>query len=164
MQRPVIQIQKDSTDRVIEIIGLIALFLLIGLPIYFYNQLPDIIPTHFDFNGQPDDFQSKWLIWLGPIVGLAMYILLSVINKAPHKFNYPVSLTEENVEQQYIIATKMIRVLRTIIVAMFAYLAYASIQISMNNQNDLGAWFLPLFLITLFGAIGYFLYQAKAKA
>ncbi|MEQ8549431.1 MAG: hypothetical protein RIC03_16080 [Cyclobacteriaceae bacterium] len=46
MDRPKLKIELDASDWTIEIIGASFLIPLIGYPIYYFNELPDIIPRH----------------------------------------------------------------------------------------------------------------------
>lgn len=160
MANPKITIEKENIDSIIELIGIISIFLLIGVPMYYYSSLPEIIPIHFDGSGQADDFGRKAMIWLLPIIGLLTYIGIAYINNKPHTFNYAVKITAENAERQYRIAMKFIRILNTIIAGVFAYLTYSSIQVALENQNGLSSYFLPLFLIILFVPMGFALYKS----
>lgn len=163
MKRPKIKIEKTSIDIVTEIIGLIGVVLLIGLPLYYFNTLPETIPRHFGANGEPDGFSGKGIIWALPIIGVLMYVGLFWLNKYPHTFNYPQKVTEENVEGLYTMGTKMIRTLNTIIASVFAYITYSTIQTALGNQNGLGAWFTPVFMLLIFGVTGYFLFKSTSK-
>ena len=51
MDRPRIKIGLDISDWVMELFGGIFLILMIGFPIYYLNELPDIIPRHFKRSG-----------------------------------------------------------------------------------------------------------------
>ena len=62
MKRPKPEIKKDKSDLVIEIVGLVALAVLIGLPLLKFGDLPGDIPRHFGFNGEPDAFGNKWIV------------------------------------------------------------------------------------------------------
>ena len=58
-ERPKLHIKLDTYDKIIEAIGWIGLLILIILPIYYYPELPEIIPRHFDLNGKPDGYGNK---------------------------------------------------------------------------------------------------------
>ncbi len=163
MKRPKMKIEKTLIDIVTEIIGLIGVVLLIGLPLYYFNTLPETIPRHFGANGEPDGFSGKGIIWALPIIGVLMYVGLFWLNKYPHTFNYPQKVTEENAEGLYTMGTKMIRTLNTIITSVFAYITYSTIQTALGNQNGLGAWFTPVFMLLIFGVTGYFLFKSTSK-
>ncbi|MEO9966584.1 MAG: DUF1648 domain-containing protein [Reichenbachiella sp.] len=163
MERPKINIKLDFSDYIIEIIGAVFIILMIGWPLYFFNELPDAIPRHFNAAGEPDRFSQKNTIWSMPALGLFSYISMFILNKFPHIFNYPKEITEENAERQYRIATKLIRTLNMLISASFFYISIRTIQTALNEQDGLGIFFLPIFLLTIFGTIGIYMYQALKK-
>lgn len=71
---------------------LIWIFLLIPFVFIaiYWNQFPDKFPTHFNFNGEPDDYSSKLQgVFLMPVINILMYfvfILLPIID--PSRKNY----------------------------------------------------------------------------
>ena len=163
MERPKLKIKLQPIDNVIEWIGILGLVILIGLPIYFYDQLPDIIPTHFGANGEADAFSGKGMIWTLPIIGFVMFMGLFWLNKHPHNFNFPQKVTKENAKRLYTTGTRMIRTLDALITWLFTYITYSTIQVAMGNQSGLGKWFLPVFMISTLGTTAYFLYKSMKK-
>ncbi len=160
MNRPKIKIELDSTDKAISAVGFLAAITLILLPIYYYDSLPEIIPRHFGLDGKPDSFGGRELLWILPAVGLVLYLGLLILNKYPHIFNYLIEITEKNAKRQYTIATKMMRTLNTLIVCLIAYIIFATINTALGNQNGLGVYYTPLFLVLIFGNIGYYIFQS----
>lgn len=163
MDRPRLKIQLEPIDSLIEVIGIIGLILLIGLPIIYFSELPETIPRHFGFNGQPDGFSGKGIIWTLPIVGVVMYVGMFWLNKYPHIFNYPQQITEDNAERLYKMATRMMRTLNALIACIFAYITHSTIQTALGNQNGLGTLFTPVFMVLIFGTVGYFLFKSVKK-
>lgn len=159
MERPRQDIRLERIDQILEIVGIIGLALLIGLPIFFYGALPDVIPRHYNAVGQPNGYSEKGIIWALPAIGLILYLGLSLLNRYPHKFNYPQRVTKENAARQYKNATRMLRMLNCIIAGVFVYITYSTIRTALGKQNGLGDYFLPTFLALMFGTIGYFLYK-----
>ncbi len=53
----------------------------------------------------------------------------------------------------------MIRLLNTLIVFNFSYITYATIKTALGEQSGLGNYFIAVFLISIFGTIGYFIYK-----
>lgn len=61
-----------------------------------YEILPDRIPSHFGFSGQPDGWVEKENI---PFLLLAMavvYIVLTIAGLFPKIINFPVKITPQN--------------------------------------------------------------------
>ena len=163
MERPKIKIEPDASDYIMEIIGAIFLILMISWPLYFFQELPDTIPRHFNAAGEPDGFSQKNTLWTLPSIGLAMYVGMLILNRYPHSFNYPGEITEENAERQYRAATKLIRAINVLIAASFFYIGYSIIQTALNKQVGLGTAFLPVFLLLILVTIGTYMHQALKK-
>jgi len=161
LDKPRIEIKLRPIDRVIEAIGVLALILLIALPLYYFDKLPETIPRHFGPNGEPDAYSGKSIIWTLPIIGVIMYFGLYWLNKYPHVFNYPKQVTTENARSLYTYGTRMIRTLNTIIACLFTYITYATIQVALGYQTGLGNWFMSIFITLIFGSIGYFSYKSS---
>lgn len=69
---------KWRVKREILPFGIMALFII--LSIYFYPDLPETIPSHFDINGMPDQFSPKLHLMLSLFgVTVGMYLLLTFI-------------------------------------------------------------------------------------
>ncbi|WP_299440044.1 DUF1648 domain-containing protein [uncultured Aquimarina sp.] len=156
MSNPIIRVNKEAIDIVLEILTFVGLGILILAPIFYINELPEMIPTHFNAQGLPDDYSSKSTIWFLPVVGLVMGIGLYILNRFPHIFNYPAEITEDNAFRQYKNATRLIRVLNLTITWTFVFIIYKSIAVALNRSEGLGAWFIPVFIGVMIGPIAYF--------
>jgi uncharacterized membrane protein len=124
-----------------------------------YNHLPDTIPRHYNFVGQPDGYSGKSIIFILPALTIVIYLLMTIGPRFPHIFNYPFQLTDENAERQYRNMTFMIRTLKIIIIVIFGYLTYATIQNGLGKMQGLGTWFTPVTLLLLLGTVVYFTYK-----
>jgi len=160
-ERPKIKLPLSSLDQVIEFIGIAFLLFMFVLPLRYYGDIPGKIPTHFNAAGTPDGFGSKATIWLLPLTGLALWLLMTIVNRFPDKFNFPVKITEENAPDQYRIATRMIRILKCVILIMFSFISYRTIQTALGKEAGLGKIFLPVFLVVTFGIVIIFFFKAN---
>lgn len=89
-----------------------------------YTSLPQTIPTHFDFDGKADQFGSKKYSFLMPAVLTVLYFLFAYVVRTPESSNYPVEITEENENAQFLIMKIFIRWLFLLISFIF-----------LNNQD-----------------------------
>jgi uncharacterized membrane protein len=158
-KRPRIPINLTTTDYLFEIIGLIGIACLIVLPIYFFNDLPDQIPKHFNALGQVDSYGNRGIIWLLPAIGLFLYIGLTVLNRFPFAFNYPTKVTNDNAERLYTLGTRTVRLLKIIVVLSFVFLNFKTIEIALNKSTEIGKFYLPVFLAVLTILIGIMVYK-----
>ncbi len=147
--RPQLNIQKEPVDKALELAGVIGVIVMIALPLYYWPDIPDIVPTHFNAAGQPDDFGSKWSMVVLPIIGALLVLGLYWINKYPHKFNYPQKVTEANAHNQYRMASRLIRVVGTMVALSFAYLTYTVIHTSLGTLNGPGKYFVIFCTVSL---------------
>ena len=148
-KRPRIKLQLNQTDKILEIVGWISVVGIWALPLINYFDLPEIIPIHFNGVGKANGFGNKTHIFVLPIISTLQFIGLTILNKRPHVFNYPSQITKENAFRQYTNATRMMRVLKLVIVLLFGLIVFRKIQIINGHADGLGTWFLP-FTIGLF--------------
>lgn len=159
-KRPRIKPELTNTDQFLEVLSIITLVGLWALVIYGFSILPETIPVHFDLKGQPDSYGSNASILFLPILSTLLYVGLTIINRYPHIFNYPVKITPENALRQYTNATKMIRVLKLIVLGVFFLIEFFTIRSALGASAGLGIWFLPFFLIVVYVPMGYFIFRA----
>lgn len=157
IKRPRIKIPLTKLDIYLEFMtGLILVIYFVILDLSWF-KLPNIIPSHFNFAGEIDAYGGKSALLILLFIVLALYVLLSIISKFPHVYNYPVEITEENAEKQYRNAIRLMRVMKFVIVVIFTYIQYAIVRSAINQKSELGIWFLPVFLIVMFLPVGYFM-------
>jgi uncharacterized membrane protein len=84
-----------------------------------YKTLPQTIPIHFDFDGKADNFGSKKYSFLMPVLITAIYFLFAFIVRSPESSNYPVKITAENQDAQFLIMKIFLRWLFTVISLIF---------------------------------------------
>ncbi len=82
-------------------------------------------------------------------VSLFLYLLLTVVSFFPSMWNMPVKITEENMERAYHYTRNMITILKLELVSVFAY-----ITVQTSKAQVLSEYFLPVFLVVIFGTIG----------
>jgi len=79
-ERPRIHIPLQSFDYLLEILAALGLLALLGLSTYYYGQLPEQVPSHFGPDGLPDKYGSKNSLWLLPILGSVIFVLMTFVN------------------------------------------------------------------------------------
>jgi len=155
-ERPRFRPEKEPVDLLMEAAGLIAVVAMVVLTAVKFNGLPQQIPTHFNAMGQPDDYSGKWMIWLLPMITVILYTGMSILNRYPYIFNFPVNITPENASRMYRFACRCIRLLSLLLVLMFFYLTWQSILVANRHSSGLGAWFM---LVTTGGIVLLTLYM-----
>lgn len=163
-KRPKIKIPLTTTNKIIESLGLLFIVATWAIVFINYKNLPAIIPIHYNGVGEADGFGGKGSIFLMPILSIVLYIGLTILNRYPHVFNYPISITESNALRQYTIATSMIRWMKVIIIFIFGWTTIDTILQAKGYHEGLGIWFLPIILVLIFFPMIYgIIKMVKAK-
>jgi len=155
---------KDLNDHIIEWVGWIAAILPFVLIFYYFKDLPNQIPIHFNAVGEPDDYGSKNMIYGIAAVGLAVYGVLFYLNKHPQLLNTPIKIHEENANIQFYLLQKMTRHIATICALGISYITYKTIMIGLGKAQELNSTVLILFLIALVLPILVYFIMARKHA
>jgi hypothetical protein len=110
--------------------------------------------------GQADGFGGKGNILTLPFIATTLFAGLTILNKFPHVFNYPINITADNALKQYTNAVRLIRYLKFIIVIIFGLIALQTIRNANGQTSGLGVWFLPLILGLIFIPLIYFVIKS----
>lgn len=153
------KIKRSKFDVIINIICLLclvgsAVFLIIN-----WDKISSSIPGHYNAAGEVDKMTDKSSSIILLIVGLIMFIGLSIIEKFPQIWNTGVQVTEENKEKVYRILKSMVETIKLLITLVFSYLALQS-----TTGENLPSLFLPIYLMSIFGSLTFFIIRlVKAK-
>ncbi len=138
-----------------KIVNIICVSLLLGVVIYLafsWNRIPEKIPGHYSAAGDIDRWGSREELLILPIISWIMYIGITVIEKCPQIWNTGVTVTDQNKEQVYRILKNLLETVKLLMVAVFSF-----VTINSSLAIGLPLWFLPLFLVLMFGAITFFI-------
>jgi uncharacterized membrane protein len=161
--RPKIKPEMMPIDWLIEGLAIAALMTFIGYAIYWYQRVPQIIPIHFDASGNIDNYGSKIHLLILPGIGVFIYVLLTAIGLFPHTYNFTQKITPENAPRQYLLATRFIRFLKSVIIGIFFFIGIMITRVSMNQTDTMGIWLLPVILGFVFIPIIVYLVVASRK-
>jgi uncharacterized membrane protein len=161
--RPSIKIHLTLFDKALELVGLILFIGIWILTFMNYDELPDIIPIHYNGLGEVDRYGEKSTILALPIVASVIFIGLTILNRFPHIFNYPIEITEQNALRNYRLATRLLRILKVIICLVFGMIILSTLNNIKGEQDGLVSWFLPIVLILFFIPTIYYLIKIVKK-
>lgn len=152
------------TDWLLESAALILLLGLWVLVAIAYPYLPEVIPIHFNLKGQADGFGSRDFIWLEPVVASVLYTVMTLVNRRPDTFNYPVRITPENAGRQYAMASRLMRYLKLVVVAVMLIIVLFVALPAMGMALALPGWLLPAFLLLIFGPVVVYIWRSTQQA
>lgn len=163
-KRPILDVPLSSLEKFLEALAVIGILLNIIFIAMFWNELPNKIPTHFGPSGAPDAWGGKGMLLFLTVMNIMLYLLLTIVSRFPHTFNYPVKITTENALKQYYLARNLLLFLKTETVFLFTYILWGTIQVAQGKAEGLGILFLPIFLFIIFATIGVYFYKASKSA
>ena len=129
-----------------------------------WNIIPDTIPLHFNFKGEPDSYGSKSSLFFLPLLSVFLFGCLTIANIFLTKSNIPWKITPENALRQYALIRTMLVIMKLEMIACFTYIEWKTIDIALGKSNGLNSYFLLFFVLLIFGTIGgYFYASYKAR-
>lgn len=133
-----------------EFFPLLLIVLAITSSFYFYSVFPDTVPTHWNFNGEPDQWSSKAVgafLFPGIILGIyVLFLLLPIIDPKKERYNE---------------FRKTYHIFKTIIISVLSLL-YLATSLSTAGLIEISITFFTLFLIGfMFILIGNYMSKLK---
>lgn len=132
-------------QKFLEIATIAILVVTIGHLAIAWGSIPDLIPSHYNSVGVVDAYSAKGMILIMPIVGIGLYILITVLSFFPAVWNTPVKITEKNSMFVYQNVRSLLSFTKLGLVITFAHITY-----KMAHAESLGPEFLPFTLVALF--------------
>jgi uncharacterized membrane protein len=145
------KLKRTKLQIILEIVSFCILAAMFAYLAVRWGDVPDKIPGHYNAMGQVDRIGSKGELLLLPILGWLMYLGMTAVGHFPQIWNTGVTVTQENKERVYRILKSMLSTLKLIVAMVFVY-----ITINSSLAIALPVWFLPIFLIIMFGSVIFF--------
>lgn len=127
-----------------------------------WKELPELVPMHYNFQGEIDRYGKKSELLIVPILGWVLVILLAVVGRFPKIWNTGgIEITDENRDYVYTRLRYMLDTMMVLISGVFSFLTLYTL-----TGENLSKAFLPVFILLLFGSMAYFLiplYRKKNK-
>lgn len=152
-------------EIIIHVLTFMVIFYISFLMVMKYGNTPENISTNYNHNGEPDGLGHKSSLIVIYIVGLILYLGLSILSRYPHLYNYPVKITSDNIRLQYLLGRSLINMLNLGLVIIFLFIIESGLNYSPNNQNLLmGGYFVYFALgVTFIPIVIYFVLSLKNK-
>lgn len=162
-KRPVLKLRYSFLEKAFIVLSAVIIIINFIIVIRYWHKLPNIIPTHYDAVGNVNGTGGRGSILILPIMGAAIFVMLTFFSRFPQYYNYPFNITEKNAKYQYKNARKLMLIMNLEIACCFSYISLRTIYSILTNTSGLGILFLPIFLILIFGTTGYFIWRMFKK-
>ena len=120
--RPVVR--PGAVGWILEGAALLVLLADFSFTAWGTFALPEMPPEFFEFRGGGSMALLRAGLWVLPAVALLSYLLLTWLTSIPHRLPYPRPVTDDNRQRLYTTATRMLRVLKLLVVVLYAYASY----------------------------------------
>jgi uncharacterized membrane protein YbhN (UPF0104 family) len=142
-----------------------AEFLLVGSSVFIALLLllkPDAFgPLHYDFSGNADGFGKQSALFILPLTGLVLYLLLKWAKRFKKYFNYPVTITPENKQRQEELAFRLIDVYCILSLLLFNLIGLCILLSFGNSFNSAGLFIGLLFMIIYLVPLPVYIRRAR---
>ena len=155
--------------KILEAICLGVLATLVGVTwsaLHGAEALPQRIPTHFDASGQPNAWGSPGSLWLLPVIGWALYLLITLVSLFPSAFNLPRRTRAVNRARLEALTLQMLAWVKTELACLFLYIQWSILQLVRQGNAALNPWFMPVFMVVVFATMlahGVAVFRAARK-
>lgn len=147
--------------KTLEVVGLALLGALYWITYASMNgpeRLPERIPTHFDISGQPNAWGSPAILWLLPVVGTGVYLLITVLSRIRFRsYNLPVRVTENNLPFIQDQTSELVSWIKVEMLCLFCYIQWGMIEAARSREFRLSPAVIPVFLAAIFGTLGWYM-------
>jgi uncharacterized membrane protein len=149
------KIKYTKFQVILEIIGAMIIAAFFIFLITNWSYIPEKIPGHFNASGEITRWGNKSEILFAPIVGVIIYIGITVLTFFPEIWNVPTSKRKENQQAVYRTIKTMILLLKIEMISVYFYITYFSAK-----AQALPKAFLPINLLVIFSSLIYFTFRS----
>ena len=126
-----IKVYRTTEGTIFEVATVILAIVVWGLIIWFVNQAPDIIPTHFDASGKPNAWGPPAGILIPCAVVSISGIVLMILCYFPKAFN----LSEKHkTPRNYAISIRMMRIMGILMQLLTLAIAWISLRSTSHSM------------------------------
>lgn len=144
-KRPTIKLTLNSFDVIIQFLIWFTLLSIWATTLLNYSALPDVIPTHFDGDGEINGHDAKKGLFDLPVIATVISIGIFFLNKVPQYFNYLVKITSGNAGAEHTRATRMLCILSLLVNITFLIIIIFTLN-AADHQKNFGNWVLLLII------------------
>ena len=140
--------KSNLFDKIMMVLSVLILLTATLFVIMNWGEMPEQIPSHYNFKGEVDNYGGKGILVFTLVMGWVMVLTFSILGMFPKYWNTGVERTPANEAAVNRIIRDMMSVMQLSLAAMFSYMSVTPV-LGIN----MGCWFMPVFLMTIFGTI-----------
>ena len=129
----------------------------------FWSELPERIAVHFDFEGQPNGWGPRALMFTIPVINSMSYLLLTAIGSRAHSMqgmNLPAKVNRDHPEVRRL-GRELISWVKALMTLLMSYLTWGKAQVALGRSAAMGSA-LPLATVAVILLLAIF-YTSRMK-
>ena len=103
-----IKVCRTTEGTIFEIVLVVMLVVIGALIAMMYADAPDVVPTHFDFSGEANAWNSKSSVLIPCLATSIVSIIMMICAYFPHTMNIPV---EVSTPRQWALVVRLTRIM-----------------------------------------------------
>ena len=155
-----VKINPTKFQKNLNAVCWILFLAFLGYSFFAWQNLPDMIPRHFNALGEIDAYWSKNHFFFLPIMSAITYLTISICEFFPQSWNIPqkkgASLLQN--EKNLSLAYSMVIWLKLECLIVFWLLTHYTVIC-----RNLPIFFLALTMLIIFATMGYYIYRMYRK-
>lgn len=145
-----VRLLGTARQKALETLAVVGLIAAIVIPLAYWSRLPEEIPIHFNLAGEPDKWGGRGAVITPAALVVFLYIVLTGVCFLPERFiNVPRRVPPR-------IGFELTQCMKMEMTWLFAALEWASIQVALGAQENLGMTVL-VGLVIIFGTMAIYL-------
>ncbi|MBR3784960.1 MAG: DUF1648 domain-containing protein [Firmicutes bacterium] len=140
--------KSNLFDKITAMLSILILLAATLFVILHWGEMPEQIPSHYNFKGEVDDYGGKGILVFTLVMGWVMLLTFWIVGMFPKYWNTGVERTPANEAAVNRIIRDMMSVMQIFLAVMFSYMS-----VTPALGVNMGRWFTPVFLLAIFGTI-----------
>lgn len=159
--RPRLNLPISKTEWALLLMTLVVIGGTVGVVYYYWSSLPEQVTIHFDIYGTPDRQGPKSTLLFLCATSVLNCLLMLVLARFPHTFNYLKPITEKNAASQYLLARKFIFVMNLEVTGIMFFAIWSCIQVSVGAAQSIDLSSLISLLVALIISVAIYMFRAS---
>ena len=121
-----------------------------------YRNLPLSVPIHFDWDGKPNFYVPRIMIWVLAGISTFIYLLIFYLTK---NINSPMLKMPQNIKDDSKKAERIVSVFHLIIMVILTVITYESIAVAVEKNETVSPTTNYLIVLLFVGVIAMMIYS-----